>query len=532
MSLSRALATVGSLTFVSRIAGFVRDVVMSHTLGAGPLADAFFVALKLPNFFRSITAEGAFSISFVPLYTDKRIKDTQDAATAFASAAVSFMIAALLPFSVIMMWAMPVLIAAIAPGFRDDPVQFNAAVEMSRLSFPYLLLVTIAAMLGAVLNAHHKFGPYAFAPVLFNLCLIASIVFTPFFETQGHAMAVGMSVSGALQAVWVWMYVRKMGLNIRLVRPRLSPEMKTLFRRMGPGVLVASVFQINLVVNMMIGSTLTSGSISHIYYADRLYQLPFGVIGIAVGTALLPLFSAALSRGNAGETVTLYSRAMEYMILLTLPCTAGLVWAADPIVKTIYVHGAFDAMDAQATTFILMAYALGLPAYVLTRVYNAVFYAHQDTWTPVKISLVTTGLNIVGSYVLAQYLGAFGMALSTAAVGWFLLASLHHASRARQPDLHLDDRFNRALPRLFISTGLLVLFLAIFRYGFDDAFTGPLATRILPLLALGAGSIIVYGAALHITRAVSFPEFKTYFTRKGRGQNHDTNNTPPPDIGA
>jgi putative peptidoglycan lipid II flippase len=526
MSLARALATVGGLTLVSRLVGFLRDLVMSHTLGAGPLADAFFVALKLPNFFRSITAEGAFSISFVPLYTQKNIDHSQSNASDFASHAISFMIAVLLPFSAIMIWAMPAVITVMAPGFGDDPQQFAWAVDMARLSFPYLLLVTVAAMLGAVLNAHQKFGPYAFAPVLFNLCLIASVLFTPLFETQGHAMAVAMSVSGFLQALWVWLYVRRMNIGIKLTRPRLTPEIKTLFKRMGPGVLVASVFQVNLMINMIIGSTLAAGSISHLFYADRLYQLPFGVIGIAIGTALLPLFSAALTRRDVAQTSDLYNRALEYMLILTLPCAVGLLMAADPIVRTLFFHGEFDLADVHATTFVLMAYALGLPAYVLTRVYNAIFYAHQDTWTPVKISLLATAINIIGAVIFAQYLGAMGMAISTSLVGWILLAFLYRAARRTQRDLTIDARLTHIFPRILFSIGLLVVFLAIFRYVADDFFTGPLATRLIPLLALIAGSVLVYGGALFITRAISPKDLKTYFTRQGRGKNHDT----PPSL--
>lgn len=527
MTLARAMATVGGFTFVSRVVGFARDLIMAHTLGAGPIADAFFVALKLPNFFRSITAEGAFSISFVPLYTDKKVHDGQDAASRFASLALSLMILVLLPFSVLMMVFMPAVITVLAPGFGDDPVQFAAAVSMARLSFPYLLLVTIAAILGAILNAHQKFGPYAFAPVLFNLCLIAAIPFSPLFPTQGHAMALAMSLSGALQAMWVWRYIKRMGLGVRLVPPRLTPNIKKLFKLMGPGVLVAGVFQINLFTNLMIGSFLPHGSISHLYYADRLYQLPFGVIGIAVGTALLPLFSAALAKGDANDAQNLYNRSIEYMLVLTLPCALGLLLAADPIVRAIYLHGAFTQSDVNGTAFVLMAYALGLPAYVLSRVYNAVFYAHKDTWTPVKISLITTGLNIPLSIFLSWPFGAMGIALSTSLVGWGLLFLLHRAVEKEGLDLEPDERLTRALPRIFISTGLLVIVLAGLRYGFQDALTGLFGPRIVALLALIAGGILVYFSSIFLTNALPLRDFKRYLTRKGRAQNHDidTNNS-------
>ncbi len=519
------MATVGGLTFVSRIAGFARDVIISHTLGAGALADAFFVALKLPNFFRSITAEGAFSISFVPLYTDKKIHDTQDAATTFASQSLSFMIAALIPFSLLMMIFMPAVIHMLAPGFRDNPDQFSAAVEMARLSFPYLGLVTIAAILGAILNAHEKFGPYAFAPVLFNLCLIAAIPFSPLFASQGHAMAFAMSFSGALQAIWVGWVVRRMGLKIRLTMPRLTPDVRRLLKLMGPGVLVAGVFQMNLLTNLVIGSFLAQGSIAHLYYADRLYQLPFGVIGIAVGTALLPLFSGALARQDHAQARDLYNRSLEYMLVLTLPCAVGLLIAADPLTRVLYLHGAFDRADVQATTLVLMSYALGLPAYVLSRVYNAVFYAQKDTWTPVKISILTTLLNIPLSFILAYFLGVMGIALATSLMGWGLLFALYRASTIRSPDLVLDARLTRAFPRILFSTLLLVFVLAMCRYGLHDAFLGSFTGRLSALLALIAAAVFVYFPSIFLTHALPFADFKRYLTRKGRAPRHDT--SPP-----
>ena len=524
MSLIKALAAVGGLTFISRVAGFARDLVISHTMGAGPIADAFFVALKLPNFFRSITAEGAFSISFVPLYTEKKTKDGTIAATDFTNAALSMMMAILLPFSIMVMWGMPIVILILAPGFAGEGEKLALAVDMARLSFPYLMLVTLAAMLGAVLNAHQKFGPYAFAPVLFNLCLIVSVVFTPLFETQGHAMAAFMSISGALQALWVWMFIRKMGLQIKFVRPRLTPDLRRLFRLMGPGILVASVFQINLFTNMMIASFAGSGAISHLYYADRLYQLPFGVIGIAVGTALLPMFAQALADKNAAETQNLYNRSVEYMLILCLPCAFGLLIAADPIIRTIYLHGAFGGADVQATALVLMAYALGLPAYVLTRIYNAAFYAHQDTWSPVQTSIITTAVTIPLSILLALPFGAVGIALSTSIMGWVLLALLYRRAKTHGLDLRVDARLKRNFPRILFMTGLLIFILFMMRYGLEDFFRGTLPIRTLALAGLIIASILVYFPLLFITKIVPFSDVKRYLkrTHKGRIQNDRT----------
>lgn len=517
MTLARAMATVGGMTMLSRIAGFARDLVTSHHLGAGPIADAFFVALKLPNFFRSITAEGAFSIAFVPLYTDQRTHHGQTAASNFAAQAVSIMVAGMLPFSILMMWAMPWVMVALAPGFADDPYKLNLATEMGRLSFPYLILVSVAAMLGAVLNAHNKFGPYAVAPVLFNLCLIASVyVIAPFTETEGHAMALGMSISGALQAAWVYLFIRKMGLHIRFTWPRLNPDVRQLFRKMGPGILVAGVFQVNLFANLTIASLAAPGTISYLYYADRLYQLPFGVIGIAVGTALLPLFAQALARHDQPGARDLYNRSIEYMLLLSLPCTVGLLLTADPVVRIMYEHGKFNSADAYYTTLILMTYALGLPAYILTRVYNAVFYAHKDTWSPVRLTLITAGLNVVLSFLFAYALNGVGIALSAACVGWLQLYLLIRAVRAEKYALTPDDRLQRNLPRIFLCAGLLAAFLFILRYGLHDAFAQSFFIGLGALLALIASAVVFYAVCLFATRLLVPSDLKRFFTRKER----------------
>jgi putative peptidoglycan lipid II flippase len=528
MTLVRAMATVGGMTLVSRISGFARDVLTANTMGASAIADAFFVALKLPNFFRSITAEGAFSISFVPLYSQKMVKDGEDTASKFSSLALSFMIAVLVPFSILMMVFMPWVIMTLAPGFQTDSYKFQIAVEMARLSFPYLLFVSIAALLGAILNAHNKFGPYAFAPVLFNLSLIASIfLVTPFTATQGHAMAVGMTLSGILQVLWVYRYLHRMGLKIHIVWPRITPDVKHLFKLMGPGILVAGAFQVNLFINLMIASTLPQGAISYLYYADRLYQLPFGVIGIAVGTALLPLFSQALHRGDRVETNSLYNRSLEYMLMLCLPAAFGLLLAAEPIIAALFQHGAYSAIDTQMTTLVLMAYAVGLPAYVISRVYNAVFYAHQDTWSPVKIALITTGLNIVLSYAFSLILGVMGIALSTALVGWLSIFLLNRAVAARNLDLRFDRRLMRAFPKLLICTGLMAVTLIIVRHGLHDALHGTFYVRVPALVALISSACLVYFPSLFALKILTFDDVKRLMTRPPKAEN---NHDQPPTL--
>lgn len=295
MKLAKAMATVAGLTGLSRIAGFTRDILTAAILGAGPIADAFIVALKLPNLFRRVTAEGAFSVSFVPIYSEVVEKKGREEADVFAGNVFMVMLTILSLFVLLALWATPWLIYAIAPGFKDDPLRFYTAVELTRITFPYLVMISLTAMLGGVLNALDRFAPFAFAPVLFNLALIAALLTSNLFETAGHAMAYGVLVAGVLQLIWLLFSAYRAGFRVRLRLPKFDVQIKEIFKRMGPGVVGAGVVQLNLFADMIIGSFMGTGAIAYLYYADRLNQLPLGMIGIAVGTALLPMLSRSVA---------------------------------------------------------------------------------------------------------------------------------------------------------------------------------------------------------------------------------------------
>jgi len=254
MKLVKAMATVAGLTGVSRVAGLVRDVLTAAVLGAGPVADAFFIALKLPNFFRRITAEGAFSVSFVPLYSQTLETDGRETADAFAGNAFMVMLSVLSVFTIVGLWAMPWVIYGIAPGFVGDAVRYDLAVELSRITFPYLLLMSLTALLGGVLNALNRFAPFAIAPVLFNLCLIGALLAVGHFETAGHAMAWGIAAAGVLQLLYLLFAARRSGFRVRVAVPRFDEDIRRVFKLMGPGVLGAGVVQVNLFADMIIGS--------------------------------------------------------------------------------------------------------------------------------------------------------------------------------------------------------------------------------------------------------------------------------------
>lgn len=496
MNLFRAMATVGGLTGLSRIAGFVRDILTASILGAGPIADAFFVALKLPNFFRRVTAEGAFSVSFVPVYSEVDEKQGRSSANDFALNMFMVMLAALSAFCLLAVAAMPLVIYGVAPGFHDDPQRFDLAVELSRITFPYLLAMSLVALLGGVLNAQGRFAPFAFAPVLFNLSLIAALLTASQFESAGHALAYGVAGAGIAQLLWLMIAAARAGFRWHFVRPRLTPDVRKVFKLMGPGILGAGVMHVNLFADLVIASFLPSGAISYLYYADRLNQLPLGVIGIAVGTALLPILSKAVSSEKIDEGKALFNRALEYSFALAWPAAVALAVFAPLIISTLFQRGAFDTQDSLNSAQVLLCYVSGLPAYVAVKVFSTVHWARQDTKTPVKIAVIATALNIAASLLLIRFLGVAGIALATGLSGWLQVALHLKALRAQTPF---------TLEGALLKTGLGVILASALMAG------GAYGVQILlspypQILQLGA--VVVSGAAIYALSLLGFGVIK------------------------
>ncbi len=520
MKLIKAMATVAGLTGLSRIAGFVRDILTASILGAGPVADAFFVALKLPNLFRRITAEGAFSVSFVPVYSETLEKDGREEADLFACRAFSVMLGILSVFTLLAIAVMPWVIRGIAPGFYGDDLRYDLAVELSRTTFPYLLLMSLTALMGAVLNALDRFGPFAFAPVLFNLTLIAALFLSGFAETAGHAMACGVLAAGFIQFIWLFVSARRHGFRVRLVRPEFSPRIRKVFRLMGPGLIGAGVMQINLFADMIIGSLLGTGAISSLYYADRLNQLPLGMVGIAVGTALLPMLSRTIAAEKMEEARDLFNRALEYCLLLALPAAVGLFVISWPIVMTLFHHGAFSLTAAYNTTAAITAYALGLPAYIAVKVFSTAFWAKHDTATPVKIVSVATAFNILLSLwlVLEVGTGVVGIAVATSLAGW-LQIFLFRLALLKREDTKTDERFRRNAWKIVISCIVMGAFLYAAKAPLFDLVYHPEQEavrfiQILTLLGLVLGGMIIYGAGVVLGGVVRLQEIGKYFKIK------------------
>ncbi|MCB1538978.1 MAG: murein biosynthesis integral membrane protein MurJ [Rhodospirillales bacterium] len=515
MRLIKAMFTVGALTLVSRVAGFARDLLTARILGAGPVADAFFVALKLPNFFRRVTAEGAFSVSFVPLYSHVTQKEGEKAAADFARNAMGVMVAILLPFTLICIVAMPLIMWLLAPGFGEGTTRYDLAVMFSRITFPYLLFMSLTALVGGVLNAYDRFAPFAAAPIFFNLTLIAALMVSPWtFPSAGHALSWGVLIAGVIQLAWVWSRARRMGLVLVPKKPVLDAHIRRLFKLMLPGVIGAGVVQINLFADVVIGSFLPAGAISHLYYADRLNQLPLGTVGIAVGTALLPMLSRAVAAENHDETQRLFNRGLEICLLLALPAALALGVAAHPIIFSLFRQGAFTAGDAAATARVLMGYSLGLPAYVMGKVLATACYARQDTRTPVIVAAISVGFNIVLALILifAFDMGVAGIATATGLAGWVQIVLIWRVLDKRR-HLHFDARFRHVAPRVVVASLLMALAVFVLGHVLHDDFDSDGLARALALAGLVGGGGIVYLAVIFLSRAMTVADLKSYFRK-------------------
>jgi putative peptidoglycan lipid II flippase len=458
MSLGRATFTVGGFTALSRLAGFARDVLIAAALGAGPVADAFFVSLKLANFLRRLFAEGAFAAAFVPLFARLRAGDGDRAALRFASEALTVLALTLAGVVVLGELLMPLLVRALATGFAPGSLQFTLAVELGRITFPYLLSISMAALVSGMLQAGQRFAAAAFAPVLLNVVLIATLLST---RAEGAAaarmLAWGVTGAGVLQFAWVGLAAARAGLAPRFGIPSLSGPVRRLLALIGPGILGVGVVQINLLVSSWFATHLPAGTVAYLFYADRLVQLPLGIVGVALGTALLPALSVAAREGRLAQGVL--NRAVELALLLALPAAVGLGLLAQPIIHVLFERGAFGPQATLATGQVLAALAPGLPAYVLIKVLAPGFYAREDTRTPVRVAMVALLANAATALLLSASLGHVGIALALSLSSWVNalgLGALLWRRRILRPDAGLIRRGIGTLSAVAIMAVVLV----------------------------------------------------------------------------
>jgi len=510
----RSIATVGGWTMASRILGFARDILIAARLGAGPMADAFFVALKLPNLFRRLFGEGAFNAAFVPAFAATLTREGFAEAQRLAERMAGLMALWLALLTGLGMVFMPQVLSVLAPGFAARPEQFALAVELTRIVFPYLLLICLVALVSGVLNGLSRFGAAAGAPVLFNVTAMAALLgLTPFVATPAHALAWGVMASGVLQLALVWWAARQAGMTLNPVRRiTLGPNEWGVLRRMGPGIIGAGVTQLNLAVDVIIASLLPAGAVSFLYYADRVAQLPLGVVGAAIGTALLPLLAAQVAAGQRLSAHRSQNRALEISLALALPAAVALACLAPAIIAVLFERGAFGAAASAETARVLMAYAAGLVAFVLVKALIPAFFARGDTTTPVLVGIGVVALNLALNLAFLRFtgLGAAGIALATGLAAWTnvaVLVVLLHRARHFRP----DRRLRRAAPRLLAAAlamgGALLLGMALLVPG--PGWTGAMVLGLL--CALGAG---LYFGLAHLLGGLDLRELRRMLRRR------------------
>jgi putative peptidoglycan lipid II flippase len=443
----RGFFTVGSWTLVSRVLGFFRDIFIAGVLGASPVAEAFVVAFSLPNLFRRFFAEGAFNMAFVPMFSKKL--ESGDAPLNFAKDALSMLALVLIALNVVALLAMPYLVWIMASGFSGDE-RFDLTVLFGRIAFPYILFISLAALISGVLNSAGKFIAASAAPIFLNLCFIAALLVANWVGWNiGLTLAWSVPVAGVVQLAFVWVAAHRAGFSLVPRMPRMTPELRRLALIAAPAALAGGVVQVNLLVGRQIASYF-EGANAWLYYADRLYQLPLGVVGIAVGIVLLPELSRRLRVGDASGGREAFNRAAEFSLLLTIPAAVALFVIPTALVSVLFERGVFSAADTSATALATAVYGLGLPAFVLQKLYQPLFFAREDTKSPFYFALVALAVNAVVALCLRPYFGFLSAAYGATFAGWAMLVCLWWGSRKFGEAAHLE-------PALLVKMGRIIL---------------------------------------------------------------------------
>ena len=458
--LFKIISIVGSLTFLSRILGYFRDLLIARVIGAGLISDCFFVAFKLPNLFRRILGEGAMNAAFIPVVSGVRTKSGKKSADAFFSNIFSFLLVALLAFVLILEIFMPLIITLIAPGFSDNPEKFNHSINLTRLTFPFVLFICLTSLMGAYLNTLGKFASMAVTPIILNLSLIFTLLI--FFKSENlflisSTFSFVVSIAGIIQVIWMYYNIRrnksKLSINFSFLKTfKSDKEITKFFKLLLPAILGNGAYQINLLIDMILASTLPDGSISFLYYADRVNQLPLGVLGIAIGTALLPVLSSQVKKNQKKEAEKSISKAIKFGILFSIPAFFGLLIFSENIISFLFFRGAFEYKDVQATSSALIALCCGLPAFIMIKILVIPFFANEDTKTPIKISLFCMSINLILNLILIREFLHVGLAISTSVSAWINFILLFYILNK-----NLNYSFDISIFKVFLKVSLASL---------------------------------------------------------------------------
>ncbi len=514
--LLKAASKVGGWTMLSRILGFVRDIFIARLLGAGPLADAFFVAFKLPNFFRRMFAEGTLTVALVPVLSEQR-QQGEAHAHQFLNALATLLLIALTLFTVAGVLFMPWLLYLFAPGFADDPDRWAMSLTLARWMFPYLAMISLAALAWAVLNTYKHFAVPAASPALLNVAIIlAAIGLAPLFDNPAMALTIGVLLGGLLQLAVQLPALKRIGwlpaISFRFNQPAIRETLSLFW----PALLAIAAVQINILVGTILATLLEPGAVSYLYYADRIVQLPLALFGIAMSTALLPTLSTHLARQNETAAADDLRAGIAWLTWITLPSAAGACFLADPIIATLFERGAFTHADTLATADTLRAYTIGLLAFCWVKLFAAACYAKKDAKAPMRYAAISVVVNIVLAVILMQFWSYIGLAMATSLAAW-INALMLYARLSRTYGSLITAQIIKRIGTAMLATILMLLYLAGFTYGWVFPSGGWIQGAWITLCIAGAG-VIYFGSAILLGERAWLMQ---YLRRKEHGGGDD-----------
>ena len=512
MNLLKSTGTIGGLTLVSRVAGFAREMLMSRVMGASWQADAFFVAFRLPNTFRRLFGEGAFSAGFVPLYAQRlHGPGGNEEAKDFSEQVLAVFVPALVIFTVIFEIIMPLFVAAIS-GYEGD--KLGLATFLTRITFPYLILISLVSLFSGILNSLARFTAAAFAPALLNLAMLCALIFVRVGGTRtAVALAIAVTLGGVLQLGLLLMACARAGIVLKLRRPRMTPGVRQFVRVVVPATLGAGVYQISAFIDTFFLTRIGTGAMSYFNYADRLNQLPLGVIGAALGTAILPQVSKHVGANEPDKAAHVQGQAAELAMLLCLPAALALAVSAFPLVSALFQGGRFTAEDARLTAITLSIVVLGLPAYVLVKVLTPGFYARQDTATPVKVAVFILICTVVLNFLLIPPFGIAGLASAIAICSW-LNCTILYVILHRRGHFRIERWLASRIGRQFVAGIGMVAALFAIRMGLAGWFSGSVGQRLAGVVAIVGGGMAVYFPLVWILGGTDKEELKALLRRR------------------
>jgi len=506
MNLIASTTTFSFFTLISRVLGYVRDILIAIFLGTSLFADAFFVAFRLPNTFRRLFAEGTFNAAFIPSYAGALAKNKIEADN-FAKNVFNLLFIILLFFVLVAEIFMPQLIFLIAPGFYEDPEKLKLAVDLSRITFPFLFFICIASFFGAILNSYNKFAAAAAAPIVLNVVLIGSLFFSQWLNISDVlTLSYAVSFAGFLQLLILLFFVRKNFKPILSIKINIDEKIKFFFRKLLPSIFSSGVTQINILVGTIIAS-FQAGAVSYLYYADRVYQINLAVAGIAVGTVMLPELSKYIKINNTEKIADLQNRALEICLFLSIPAAAALVLASEEIITSLFGYGSFNSESVTNTSIALTFFAFGVPAFSILKIFSNFFFARNDTKTPFYLSVASVMLNIVISVSFFGRLGFIIIPIATSISSW-LNVFMHYYFIKKRNLYIFDSKFIYKFPRMILSVVVMGIVLHLLLGFFSDKFDYNESWKFIYLFIILTISLISYFLISNFSGAFKFKDIK------------------------